>query len=98
MIPLTLGARPQSSLGAASFDERDPAVLFMRERALNACGKAGKHVGICGQGSSDHPDMAEWLLEQVIESMSLNPGTVVVTWLALAKVQTTPLFRYQGGT
>lgn len=49
MIPLTLGARPRSSLVAASFDERDPAVLFMRERAINACGRAGKHVGICGQ-------------------------------------------------
>ena len=86
MTQLTLGLDRDSSLVAGSFDERDPAVLFMLERAINACRKAGKYVGICGQGPSDHPDMAEWLLEQGIESMSLNPDTVVDTWLALAKI------------
>ena len=58
----------------------------MLERAIKACREAGKYVGICGQGPSDHPDLAEWLLEQGIESMSLNPDTVVDTWLRLAKV------------
>ena len=86
MTQLVLGLDRDSSLVAGSFDERDPAVLFMLERAISACRKAGKYVGICGQGPSDHPDMAEWLLEQGIESMSLNPDTVVDTWLALAKV------------
>ena len=86
MTQLVLGLDRDSSLVAGSFDERDPAVLFMLERAINACRKAGKYVGICGQGPSDHPDMAEWLLEQGIESMSLNPDTVVDTWLALAKI------------
>ncbi len=86
MTQLVLGLDRDSSLVAASFDERDPAVLFMLERAISACRKAGKYVGICGQGPSDHPDLAEWLLGQGIESMSLNPDTVVDTWLALAKV------------
>ena len=85
MTQLVLGLDRDSSLVAASFDERDPAVLFMLERAITACRKAGKYVGICGQGPSDHPDMAEWLLEQGIESMSLNPDTVVDTWLRLGK-------------
>src|SRR3546814_893141 len=87
MTQLTLGLDRDSSLVAGSFDERDPAVLFMLERAIKACREAGKYVGICGQGPSDHPDLAEWLLKQGIESMSLNPDTVVDTWLALAKVQ-----------
>ncbi len=86
MTQLVLGLDRDSSLVAGSFDERDPAVLFMLERAIKACRDAGKYVGICGQGPSDHPDMAEWLLEQGIESMSLNPDTVVDTWLRLAKV------------
>jgi pyruvate,water dikinase len=86
MTQLVLGLDRDSSLVAGSFDERDPAVLFMLERAITACRKAGKYVGICGQGPSDHPDLAEWLLGQGIESMSLNPDTVVDTWLALAKV------------
>jgi pyruvate,water dikinase len=88
MTQLVLGLDRDSSLVAGSFDERDPAVLFMLERAISACREAGKYVGICGQGPSDHPDLAEWLLEQGIESMSLNPDTVVDTWLALAKVST----------
>ena len=87
MTQLTLGLDRDSSLVAGSFDERDPAVLFMLERAIKACRAAGKYVGICGQGPSDHPDLAEWLLQQGIESMSLNPDTVVDTWLALSKVE-----------
>ncbi len=87
MTQLVLGLDRDSSLVAGSFDERDPAVLFMLERAIKACRDAGKYVGICGQGPSDHPDLAEWLLRQGIESMSLNPDTVVDTWLALAKVK-----------
>ncbi len=86
MTQLTLGLDRDSALVAASFDERDPAVKFMLERAITACREAGKYVGICGQGPSDHPDMAEWLLGLGIESMSLNPDTVVDTWLRLAKV------------
>jgi pyruvate, water dikinase len=70
---------------AATFDERDDAVKAMLSLAIKACQKAGKYVGICGQGPSDHPDLAQWLVEQKIESMSLNPDTVVETWLALAK-------------
>ncbi len=86
MTQLVLGLDRDSSLVAGSFDERDPAVQFMLERAITACRDAGKYVGICGQGPSDHPDMAEWLLGLGIESMSLNPDTVVDTWLRLAKV------------
>ena len=69
---------------ADAFDERDPAVKFMLSRAIEACRDAGKYVGICGQGPSDHPDFAQWLLDQGIASMSLNPDTVVDTWLRLA--------------
>ncbi|HEX5090546.1 MAG TPA: phosphoenolpyruvate synthase [Nocardioides sp.] len=85
MTQLTLGIDRDSSLVAAGFDERDPAVLHMLELAIRACREQGKYVGICGQGPSDHPDLAEWLLDQGIESMSLNPDTVVDTWLRLAK-------------
>jgi len=70
---------------ASTFDERDDAVKAMLSMAIEACRKARKYVGICGQGPSDHPDLAEWLVDQRIESMSLNPDTVVATWLALAK-------------
>ena len=84
MTQLTLGLDRDSALVAGGFDERDPAVLHMLELAIRACKKADKYVGICGQGPSDHPDLAEWLLEQGIESMSLNPDTVVDTWLRLA--------------
>ena len=86
LTQLTLGVDRDSGLVAESFDERDPAVLLLLERAIAACREQGKYVGICGQGPSDHPDLAEWLLEQGIESMSLNPDTVVDTWLRLAKV------------
>ncbi|MCC6856166.1 MAG: phosphoenolpyruvate synthase [Microbacteriaceae bacterium] len=87
MTQLTLGLDRDSSLVAATFDERDPAVLKMLSMAITACRKAGKYVGICGQGPSDHPDLAEWLVEQGIESMSLNPDTVVETWLRLAQAE-----------
>jgi len=85
MTQLTLGLDRDSALVAEGFDERDPAVLHMLSAAIAACKKQGKYVGICGQGPSDHPDLADWLLEQGIESMSLNPDTVVETWLRLAK-------------
>jgi pyruvate,water dikinase len=84
MTQLTLGLDRDSSLVAGSFDERDPAVKKMLSMAITACREQGKYVGICGQGPSDHPDLAEWLLDQGIESMSLNPDTVVDTWLRLA--------------
>ncbi|MGO1503705.1 MAG: phosphoenolpyruvate synthase [Brachybacterium sp.] len=84
MTQLTLGLDRDSALVADAFDERDPAVKFMLGRAIEACRTAGKYVGICGQGPSDHPDLAEWLLDQGIASMSLNPDTVVDTWLRLA--------------
>ncbi|GAA5025907.1 phosphoenolpyruvate synthase [Terrabacter aeriphilus] len=84
MTQLTLGVDRDSSLVAGSFDERDPAVKKMLALAIEACRARGKYVGICGQGPSDHADLAEWLLDQGIESMSLNPDTVVDTWLALA--------------
>jgi pyruvate,water dikinase len=84
LTQLTLGIDRDSGLVAAGFDERNPAVLKLLERAIKACKEQGKYVGICGQGPSDHPDLAEWLLEQGIESMSLNPDTVVDTWLRLA--------------
>ncbi|WP_076259156.1 phosphoenolpyruvate synthase [Intrasporangium flavum] len=85
MTQLTLGLDRDSSLVAGSFDERDPAVKKMLAMAITACRDRGKYVGICGQGPSDHPDLAEWLLDQGIESMSLNPDTVVETWLRLAQ-------------
>ena len=78
------GPRPRFGGHRAPFDERDDAVKAMLSMAIMACRKAGKYIGICGQGPSDHPDLARWLLEQGIESMSLNPDTVVETWLFLA--------------
>jgi len=91
MTQLTLGLDRDSALVAATFDERDPAVLKMLSMAIEACARAGKYVGICGQGPSDHPDLAEWLVAQGIESMSLNPDTVVETWLRLASRTASPL-------
>src|SRR6202050_860699 len=84
MTQLTLGLDRDSAVVAKSFDERDPAVKAMMSMAIQACRKAGKYAGICGQGPSDHPDLAQWLVDQGIESMSLNPDTVVETWLKLA--------------
>jgi len=83
MTQLTLGLDRDSGLIAHSFDERNPAVLKMLDMAITACKKADKYVGICGQGPSDHPDLAKWLLERGISSISLNPDTVIDTWLFL---------------
>ena len=88
MTQLTLGLDRDSALVAAGFDERDPAVKHLLAAAIGACKARGKYVGICGQGPSDHPDLAEWLVEQGIESMSLNPDTVVETWLRLSALAT----------
>src|SRR5688572_551756 len=85
MTQLTLGLDRDSGLVAEGFDERDPAVKAMLAMAIRACRKQGKYVGICGQGPSDHPDLARWLMEQGIDSLSLNPDTVVSTWMALAE-------------
>ena len=84
MTQLTLGLDRDSGLIAHSFDERNPAVLKMLEMAISACRKADKYVGICGQGPSDHPDLAKWLLDRGISSISLNPDTVIDTWLYIA--------------
>jgi pyruvate,water dikinase len=85
LTQLTLGLDRDSGLVAEGFDERDAAVKAMLAMSIRACRKLGKYVGICGQGPSDHPDLARWLMEQGIESMSLNPDTVVSTWMALAE-------------
>jgi len=85
MTQLTLGVDRDSGIVANHFDERDEAVKAMLSMAISACRKAGKYVGICGQGPSDHPELARWLVEQGIESLSLNPDTVVETWLMLAQ-------------
>ena len=84
MTQLTLGLDRDSGLVAAGFDERNPAVKAMLKMAIEACNKQDKYVGICGQGPSDHPDLAEWLMEQGIDSVSLNPDTVIDTWNRLA--------------
>ena len=85
MTQLTLGVdRDSGGPIAATFDERDDAVKAMLSMAITACRRAGKYAGICGQGPSDHPDLAQWLVAQGIESMSLNPDSVVETWLLLA--------------
>jgi pyruvate,water dikinase len=88
LTQLTLGLDRDSGLVANGFDERDPAVKVLLERAIRACRAAGKYVGICGQGPSDHPDLARWLVDQGIESISLNPDTVIPTWQSLASDQT----------
>jgi pyruvate,water dikinase len=84
LTQLTLGLDRDSGLVAALFDERDPAVKALLAMAISACRKQGKYVGICGQGPSDHADLAEWLMDQGIGSISLNPDTVVDTWTQLA--------------
>ncbi len=84
MTQLTLGLDRDSALVADDFDERDDAVKALLAMTIDACKKQGKYVGICGQGPSDHPDLAQWLLDQGIESMSLNPDSVIETWLMLA--------------
>lgn len=87
MTQLTLGLDRDSAIVAGLFDERDPAVKKMLSMAISTARRKGKYIGICGQGPSDHPDLAQWLMEQGIESVSLNPDTVVDTWLALAKAK-----------
>ena len=87
LTQLTLGLDRDSGLEllAADFDERDPAVKSLLSRVIKACKSQGKYVGICGQGPSDHPDFAQWLAEQGIESISLNPDSVIDTWKLLAQ-------------
>lgn len=85
LTQLTLGLDRDSSIVANLFDERDPAVKKLLAMAISTAKAKGKYIGICGQGPSDHPDLAEWLMDQGIESVSLNPDTVVDTWLRLAK-------------
>jgi pyruvate,water dikinase len=84
LTQLTLGLDRDSGLVASSFDERDPAVMQLLKQAIDACKAQNKYVGICGQGPSDHPDLAEWLMEQGITSISLNPDSVIDTWLFMA--------------
>ncbi len=85
LTQLTLGIDRDSGVIAGAFDERNPAVKALLSMAVQACRKANKYIGICGQGPSDHPDLAQWLVEQGIEAVSLNPDTVVETWLYLAE-------------
>lgn len=87
LTQLTLGLDRDSGLIAHLFDERDPAIKLLLEMAIQACRRQGKYIGICGQGPSDHPDLAEWLMAQGIESVSLNPDTIVPTWHRLAAAQ-----------
>ncbi len=85
LTQLTLGLDRDSSLVANLFDERNAAVKYFLSQSIQACNRLKKYVGICGQGPSDHPDLAEWLLEQGIQTMSLNPDTVVSTWIYMAR-------------
>jgi pyruvate,water dikinase len=84
LTQLTLGLDRDSNLVAEFFDERDPAVEALMGRAIETCRNAGKYVGICGQGPSDHPDLAQWLMQKGIASISLNPDALIATWLLLA--------------
>jgi pyruvate,water dikinase len=85
MTQLTLGLDRDSAVIAHLFDERNPAVKKLLAMSIKACHEQNKYIGICGQGPSDYPDFAAWLFEQNITSISLNPDTVVDTWLHLAK-------------
>ena len=87
LTQLTLGIDRDSGLVAGGFDERNPAVKKLLAEAIAACKRQGKYIGICGQGPSDHPDLAEWLVEQGIGSISLNPDTVVATWRRLGVIE-----------
>lgn len=84
LTQLTLGLDRDSGIVSHLFDERDPAVKFLLSRAIQACRKAGKYIGICGQGPSDHPDLAKWLMDEGIDTVSLNPDSVLETWFFLA--------------
>lgn len=86
MTQLTLGLDRDSGIVSHLFDERNPAVKKMLSMSIKACNEAGKYIGICGQGPSDHPDLAEWLFDQGIDSVSLNPDSVIETWERLAKL------------
>lgn len=86
MTQLTLGLDRDSGIVSHLFDERNPAVKKMLSMAIKACNDAGKYIGICGQGPSDHPDLAEWLFDQGIDSVSLNPDSVIETWERLSKL------------
>jgi len=88
MTQLTLGLDRDSGIVSHLFDERNPAVKKMLSMAITACNKADKYIGICGQGPSDHPELAEWLFEQGIDSVSLNPDSVIETWERLARLDT----------
>ncbi|HET8708563.1 MAG TPA: phosphoenolpyruvate synthase, partial [Pseudomonadales bacterium] len=85
LTQLTLGLDRDSGIVSHLFDERDPAVKALLSMAIKACNKAGKYIGICGQGPSDHPDLAKWLMDQGIDSVSLNPDSVLDTWFYLAE-------------
>jgi pyruvate,water dikinase len=87
LTQLTLGLDRDSGIIAHLFDERNEAILALLENAINACKKAGKYIGICGQGPSDHPDFAKWLMDHGIDSISLNPDSVLDTWFFLAGKQ-----------
>ncbi|MDX1467262.1 MAG: putative PEP-binding protein, partial [Halomonas sp.] len=84
LTQLTLGLDRDSGIVAHLFDERNPAVKKLLSMAIQACRAQGKYIGICGQGPSDHPDLAKWLMEQGIDSVSLNPDAVLETWFMLA--------------
>ena len=84
LTQLTLGLDRDSAIIAEGFDERNPAVKKLLKMAIDACNQADKYIGICGQGPSDHPDLAKWLMDAGISSVSLNPDTVIETWLMLA--------------
>jgi len=86
MTQLVLGLDRDSGVVAKLFDERDPAVKAILAMAIRACRAEGKYIGICGQGPSDHPELARWLVDQGINSISLNPDSVLETWLFLAGV------------
>jgi len=87
LTQLSLGLDRDSAVVSHLFDERDPAVKKLLSMAISAARAKGKYIGICGQGPSDHPDLADWLMDQGIESVSLNPDTVVDTWLRLARIK-----------
>lgn len=90
MTQLTLGLDRDSGLIAHLFDERNPAVKHLLQLAIEACRRQNKYIGICGQGPSDHPDLAKWLMDQQIETISLNPDSVLNTWFYLAEKVATP--------
>ena len=93
LTQLTLGLDRDSGLIAAQFDERDPAVKVLLHMAISACKKQGKYIGICGQGPSDHQDFAKWLMQEGIDSISLNPDSVLDTCLFLGQVEATATAR-----